>query len=295
MTMEKHIEKQLEQSYNGQLNQLFQEWKASYPVEADAENKFCEDGLVIKNKDENSDYDINEEWEKSQRKIMFLVKDCPDSWGYDTRRLLTGYEKDENSLKASSETRNLKQKFFKNLAKMLYGLNFMTDDYKGQELNDELQNNDKLIEAFNEIPFAYIECKKMAGGKSCSAKALEQSMNRDKEFFVKEIDILKPNIIVCCDYDGTIFNQVVKEYFDGSTPNEDAKWEYDYVLDDGTDGGFRCKLYYYQEKGILLFNAYHPTARKGEWIFREVVLSPLRQFFDRYKTFDTICGKNTNW
>ena len=76
--MEEYIKKQLNESYNDELNRLFAEWKASYPADADADSYFCEDGLVVKYKDENSGYDINEQWEKSPRKIMFLLKDCPD-------------------------------------------------------------------------------------------------------------------------------------------------------------------------------------------------------------------------
>ena len=91
--MEEYIKKQLNESYNDELNRLFAEWKASYPADADADSYFCEDGLVVKYKDENSGYDINEQWEKSPRKIMFLLKDCPDEWRYDTRRLLVGYER----------------------------------------------------------------------------------------------------------------------------------------------------------------------------------------------------------
>ena len=266
---------------------MFEEWKKSYPVEADAEHRFCTDGLVIKNKDVNSGYDVNEAWERAQRRIMFLLKDCPDEWGYDTRTLLTGYENDEDSLKNAEDTRNLKQRFFKNLARILYGLYFMTNDNKGQELNKEIQNKDKLVAAFNEIPFAYVECKKMAGGKTCSPKVLAQSMIRDKEFFEEELSILKPNIIVCCDQQGTIFNQVV-DSFDVSTLSEEDKWEGVYILDDGTNCNFQYKIYYFKEKGVLVFNAYHPTARIADWKIREAVLSPFRKFFDKYETFKVV-------
>lgn len=77
--MEQYIKKQLTEGYNADLNKLFEEWKATY--EAEKQHLFCEDGLIVKYKDENSGYDINKEWHDAERKIMFIVKDCPDRWG----------------------------------------------------------------------------------------------------------------------------------------------------------------------------------------------------------------------
>ena len=112
--MEQYYQKQLNESYNGRLNELFKEWKASYQESDRAEDRFCEDGLTLKYKDEESGYDINSEWERAARRIMFIVKDCPDEWGYDTRRLLVGYPDNEASRKGADKTRNLKGGFFKN-------------------------------------------------------------------------------------------------------------------------------------------------------------------------------------
>ena len=282
--MEKYVEKQLNESYNGKLTELFKEWKASYG--SDKQHLFVEDGLVVKYKDESTGYDINEQWQKSPRKIAFLLKDCPDDWGYDARRLLVGYGGNEKSQRLAANVRNIKGRFFHNLARMLYGLSAMTDDYKGVELANEMTNIGKLREAFNEIPFAYIECKKLAGGKTCANVALNSAMSRDNEFLAKEIEILKPNIIVCCG--GEVFDNVVANYFKGVIPEEDCRW--DYVFDDnGEKGDFRCKMYYYKEHGVLLFDSYHPSARVS-WRMTEKVFSPLREFFGKYKTFDVVSG-----
>lgn len=125
--MERYYEKQLSESYNGELNRLFEEWKKSYPTDTDAENRFCQDGLIIKYRE---GYDVNMKWKESQRKIMFLLKDCPDEWTYDTRRLLTGYEDKEDSMIQAQNTRNLKSPrkggrgdtgFFRNIATILHG------------------------------------------------------------------------------------------------------------------------------------------------------------------------------
>ena len=128
--MEQYIKKQLNEGYNADLNKLFDEWVKSY--EADKRHLFCQDGLIIKYKDEYSGYDINEKWRDAERKIMFIVKDCPDKWGYDTRRLMTGYEDNEESQKNALKTRILKGRtgYFKNIARILYGLYYMTENNK---------------------------------------------------------------------------------------------------------------------------------------------------------------------
>lgn len=291
--MEQYVGKQLNEGYNATLNNLFEEWKASYG--ADEVHLFCEDGLVVKHKEENSGYDINEKWREAERKIMFIVKDCPDGWGYDTRRLLVGNDDNEKSQENAFKTRNLKGRtgYFKNIARLLYCLWYMTDDNKGKKLIDQAYNDVSIIQAFNDIPFAYVEAKKLAGGKSCSPADLRKTLERDGVFLAKEIGILKPNIIVCCDQNGDIFNSVVKNCFQGRLPDEDARWDYVYEFEDGNKGDFKCKLYCYKEEGALLFQSYHPTRLgKAEWKIYEKVLSPFRRFFDSYSTFDVIsCRK----
>ena len=132
--MESYIKKQLSEGYNAELNKLFGKWIASYGDISDVEKRFCQDGLVVKYKDESSGYDINKEWDDAERKIMFIVKDCPDEWGYDTRRLFVGYENHEESQKSAERTRTLKDRtgYFKNIARMLYGLQYMTEENKGK-------------------------------------------------------------------------------------------------------------------------------------------------------------------
>ena len=284
--MEEYYQKQLNESYNGRLNELFEEWKASCSESDRAADRFCEDGLTLKYKDEESCNDINGEWERAARRIMFIVKDCPDGWGYDTRRLLVGYPDNEASRKGADKTRNLKGGFFKNIAVMLYGLYNMTEENKGDELNDGAGDIGRLKTLFNEVPFAYVEAKKLAGGKTCDDAVLTQTLEKDGRLLAREIDILRPNIIVCCDTNGIIFDSVVRNYFKGIVPDDAHRWVYKYGE---RPYDFECKLYYYADEGVLLFNSYHPTSQgKEAWTVRERVCSPFRQFFARYRTFDVV-------
>lgn len=284
--MGKYYQRQLNESYNGRLNELFKEWKASCSESDRAEDRFCEDGLTLKYKDEESGYDINSEWERAARRIMFIVKDCPDGWEYDTRRLLVGYPDNGASRINAERTRNLKGGFFKNIAVMLYGLYNMTEENKGDELNDGAGDIGRLKTLFNEVPFAYVEAKKLAGGKTCDDAVLTQTLEKDGRLLAREIDILRPNIIVCCDTNCIIFDSVVRNYFKGIVPDDAHRWVYKYGE---RPYDFECKLYYYADEGVLLFNSYHPTSQgKEAWTVRERVYAPFRQFFARYKTFDVV-------
>ena len=228
--MEQFISKQLNESLNGELNNLFERWKDSYQDE-NINDKFCLDGLVVKYKNEESGYDINQKWLESKRKIMFILKDCPDGWSYDARRLLVGSQNDDKSLKNAIKTRNLKGRtgFFKNIALLLYGLYNLTEENKGKEEIKDIKsvgNRNKIIEAFNEIPFAYVESKKVAGTCQCPPSLLNKTLENDGKFLAEEIGILKPNIIVCFDGNGDIFNNVVKNYFNGLIPDDECRWDY---------------------------------------------------------------------
>lgn len=289
--MKEYYKNQLETGYNGKLNELFKEWIASYPEEVKAEDRFCQDGLVVKYKDEASGYDINNEWEKSERRIMFLLKDCPDGEAYDTRSLLVGYEDNGKSLINAENTRNLKSPhksrrgdtgFFKNIAFLLHGLyNYPSGNYYDFATikNNFKELKGEFIETFNNVPFAYIESKKLAGDTYCPAKDLKTALAMDCDFLSKEIKILKPNIIVCCDGEGNLFNQVAESCFQG---NPDDKWDGKYA-GDGSKGDFNCRLFYYKKESIVLIDSFHPTSLGKEgWKIYEKVMAPFRHFIEKY-------------
>ena len=111
------------------------------------------------------------------------------------------------------KNRELKVKFLKNLAKLLYGLLEMKSDYV---LNDKDVDNrmPKVIDCWNSKPFVFIESKKLAGGKTVNERAIEDALLLDEVFLKKELDILSPNIIVCCNATGdSIFNFITQKYF----------------------------------------------------------------------------------
>ncbi len=62
--------------YNGQLDVLFKEWEAASMANGD--DVISKDGLM-----KMKDVDVNEMWDKSPVRVMFLLKDQPNSGGDD--------------------------------------------------------------------------------------------------------------------------------------------------------------------------------------------------------------------
>ena len=67
-------------NYNEKLDELFKEWEAKSMANGD--DVISKDGLMRK-----QHADVNELWEQSPKKVMFLMKDQPNGWGDDTRIL----------------------------------------------------------------------------------------------------------------------------------------------------------------------------------------------------------------
>lgn len=260
--------------YNKKLDELFDRW-----LQVSDKEKFCRDGLMLKY-GQKPEY-VDEQWEKAPRRVMFLVKDNPDGWGHDTRTWLVEGEQAENS-------RNLKggdvgkSGFLPNIAKMLYGLLIISPDNPAALPQTE-EGMNKVREVFNTAPFALIEGKKKAGGDNVLKREMEKALEQDKDFLKEEIDILRPNIIVCCDAEDTQFNYITQYYLADREPTEKRE----YIYDNDTSS---CCLWYYDsedsEKRIAVVKSYHPTYRgkgKEKWKIYERVISPFRALVKKYK------------
>lgn len=168
------------ENYNEKLNNLFEKWKAK-SIENGEEKAFCEDGLMYKYGHDNN-Y-VDELWDKSQKRIMFLLKD-PKEYSGDSREWLQ--KKEEN--------RQLQSSFIKKLAYVLYGLSTVKD---GKIADFWDITHEQLVKCFNEIPFAFVESKKQAGETKISDKELKKYINLYKEYLTEEINILNPDIVIC--------------------------------------------------------------------------------------------------
>lgn len=167
------------ENYNEKLNVLFEKWKAK-SIENGEEKAFCEDGLMYKyGHDKNY---VDELWDKSKKRILFLLKDPIEDSG-DSRLWLN-----------EPENQQLRPIIMKKLAYILYGLSTVKD---GKVTDFWDITHEQLVKSFNEIPFAYVESKKQEGTTVIKDKELDKYINRYKEYLTEEINILNPDIVIC--------------------------------------------------------------------------------------------------
>lgn len=244
-------------NYNNRLNELFARWMQSLTEEQQA--LFCKDGL-IKNTE-----DVEEKWDKAERRVLFLLKDKNTPDGDDLRNWMN-----------SEQCRNLtggdigRTGFLPNIAKMLYGL--LKNEKEVRIGYQGLENLEEVKTVWNSEAFAMVESKKLAGYSSVSSSDVTAAMERDEAFLKEEIDILRPNIIVCCDAEDSQFNFITARYF---KDKKVEKIEYDYP---DVKKMKKCCLWYYPEDGVAVIKSYHPTRLcKDDWMIYERVISPFHQ------------------
>ncbi len=235
------------ENYNEKLNILFEKWEAK-SIENMEENQFCQDGLMYKYGHDNN-Y-VDELWDKSQKRILFLLKD-PKEYSGDSREWLQ--KKEEN--------RQLQSSFIKKLAYVLYGLSTVKD---GKIADFWDITHEQLVECFNEIPFAFVESKKQVGTIQIQDKVLKKYINDYKEFLTEEIRILKPNIIIC--FGGEQYHFAVNDMF------KDAE-----VIDK--------HIRLHKQTNTLIIYSYHPSAWKSYESFYSEIIHEYGKFLDKYPDF----------
>lgn len=276
---------------NQQLNTLFDDWKKMRGYD---ESKFVSDGLVYKKapqkmeKEEDivgttSDIEIDKLWNESPLKIAFLLKDTPDSCGDDIRQWMI------LDTKVSEQSRNLsggrvgRTGFLPNIAKMLFGIRYIKElEYDNFE-EFKTKYKERMVKAWNELPFAFVETKKIAGKPHVSIREIKEFLKNDGGFLMQELDYLQPNVIICTCYPQ--FDFITTKYLANEKIEESDKIEYKYPC----DPYFDCCLWYYCERNIAVVKSYHPTNQgKSQWTIFERIISPFRkllkenpQFFEK--------------
>lgn len=263
----------MEKTINQQLDELFDKWENQFSNEK--KEKFCRDGLMLR----PTGKDVNELWKNTERRVVFLLKDKSDNSCDDIRTwLVTEKEISKNNceLKGGIVGRTC---FLPNIARMLYGLlNVSIKD--DNPLGFEEVNNTKMqevIETWNTAPVALVETKKIAGGKSVSDLTMREAITKDNILLQEELNILKPNIIVCCDANDSQFKFITEKYFAGKSfkPILNNEIVYNDVKP--------CCIYYYPAEKVAVIKSYHPTKRgKKNWMVYERVVCTLRKLLKEY-------------
>lgn len=234
------------ENYNEKLNVLFEKWKAK-SIENGEEKAFCEDGLMYKyGHDKNY---VDELWDKSKKRILFLLKDPIEDSG-DSRLWLN-----------EPENQQLRPIIMKKLAYILYGLSTVKDG-KVADFGDI--THEQLVKCFNEIPFAYVESKKQEGTTVIKDKELDKYINRYKEYLTEEINILNPDIVIC--FGGPQHHFAVNDLY------KDAE-----VIDK--------HIRLHKQTNTLIIYSYHPRARKSYESFYSEIMHEYGKFLNKYPDF----------
>lgn len=241
-------------NYHSQLDELFEEWKQESlkydeprePIE-NGRIIFTDDGLVEKS--DELKIDVEKEWRKSDKRVMFILKDQPSEWCNDARLWLK-----------TPENRELKSKFIHNIANIFWGLYNADREHlctcaEMQDLFDEIK------ECFNTKPFAFVESKKQGGTTDISDSTLTRYLQRYGSFLIREIEILQPNMIVCT-------SSVIYGFICNLFPKDEL------VKIDNVHNSVR----FHKKSGTLVFCSYHPSARKSYEEIYEGVMDHYRAF-----------------
>lgn len=232
-------------NYNAQLDELFKEWEAASQ----------QNGHAITSKDSlmrMRGQDVNELWDKADRRVMFLLKDQPKGGGDDIRNWLT--LPDDN--KYAKINREASPSFLKRLACLLYSFTYGNTEHWDFDMNE-------VVKCFLETPFALVETKKQSGGNSVSDKEMTYYINQYKDFLLREIEILNPNIIVCCGGPQHHF-ALNTLYSPDSLETIDKNVHYD------------------RQKNVVIIYAGHPSARCSHYNYLEGALHHYRLFLQQY-------------
>ena len=259
------------ETINQQLDKLFNDWENKLPE--DIKEKFCRDGLMLR----PSGDDVNALWENASRRVVFLLKDKSDNSCDDIRTWLVTEKEIAQNNRELNGGKVGRTCFLPNIARMLYGLlNVSIDNPLGFE-EVYVTKMDKVRETWNKKPVALIETKKVAGIETVSDAAMREALTRDNLLLQEELNILKPNIIVCCDANDSQFKFITEKYFAGKPFNPILNNEIVY------DGVKPCCIYYYPDEKVAVIKSYHPTKRgKKNWMVYERVVCSLRKLLKEY-------------
>lgn len=196
----------------GQLDNLFEEWikqskKNHEPVDDTPEHNiiFTRDGIVEK---ADKSIDVIKGWEHSDKRIAFLLKDQNTMYPDD---LTKTWIKDEKFRELIPTSNN----FFPKLAFAFWALKKCNKGNVENFVSPSYNSNFKDIkDLWNNNAFALIETKKQGGGPEIKDAVLKTYLNRYGDLLSQELDILSPNIIVCCGQE--IYNFIINSYFKGT-------------------------------------------------------------------------------
>ncbi len=280
----------MSKNIGNELEKLFTEWKDRLKKDNGPETHFTKDGVMYRSGKTNEQ--VEQEWLASPKRVVFLLKDQNQgkngTWDEDINLWLKDVDWEDTNARdkwnaSAKANRNIKGRLMKNIAYILWGL-VKADNNVDRSFKKTNKHHNEVKDFFNSQPFALIECKKEPGVSYLNNRILRHHLNTYGDLLKREIDILHPNIIVCCGGSSEIFKFITKTYYKDKDP---ISYGAEYVCEDGTDLGFKTQLCYYPDDNVVVIDSYHPTARGKiangrveDWLIFDRVLSPFRRFMN---------------
>jgi|SRR3712207_1640187 len=199
-------------------NKLFSKWKEKYDI-------FVPDGMVD-----------SVSYISSWLKITFILKEVNAKDSFELMDFLRQG--------AVGSTWN-------NIARWSAGILFNKQYNEVEELNGVSRK--KYLE-----PISVINLKKTPGGANSDYREIEEFAKSDRVFINQQLEIYKPDIIICCGTGNTFLNQVLDK--------GNRKW-----IKESKD------LWYIWDGGRLIISTWHPQQRsKGrskEYLFEQIPMT----------------------
>ena len=217
---------------NKQLDKLCQEYFGTTPYVAD--------GIFYGSADSR--------WVTANPHVLFMMKQ-PNS------NDLLGEDYREYGLDTMLGNQNWEQ-----LLARLYGIVHTTAD--GYPTFEEATRRKNLISTFTTQPFAIININKQEGSGTTDTQSLKVYARTHANFIRRQIDLLHPNIIVCC---GSGVFDAVNEAMGNTAPQSGNWMKYDMAHD------------------MLYFDTYHPGRPMAGWRLKDAYEMPLKEYCDWIK------------
>lgn len=182
-------------------------------------------------------------WNNIHPKVLFVLKqpNSDDLLGEDYRE----YDFDTC----------IEEQVWRELLSRLYGI--MHTDESGFPEYEKAIAPATLKEAFTQYPFSVINIIKDVGNGTTATGTLKKYALQHLEFLQKQLDLLLPDIIVCC---GNGVFDMVNQAIQPSIPSN-GNW-----------------LKYNLERNIIFFDTYHPGRPNSGKVLQEAYEKPLEEY-----------------
>lgn len=183
-------------------------------------------------------------WNNIHPKVLFVLKqpNSDDLLGEDYRE----YDFDTC----------VGEQVWRELLGRLYGI--MHTDESGFPKYDKATEIKSLKEAFCQYPFAVINIIKDIGNGTTPTADLKKYALQNLEFLQKQLELLRPDIIVCC---GSGVFDIVNMAIQPAIPSN-GNW-----------------LKYNSDRNIIFFDTYHPGKPNSRKVLQEAYDKPLEEYY----------------